>query len=325
MPFASPFEQVIPDHLALLQAHWDKDFEKQAACQNDLALPSAILHAPGALATLLESGRYDPNGAHTRMSTPLVCTVAARDPVACARLLVQHGADIDKTGHDGETALLNAVSHAPLVAYLLEQGANILARDKNGNTALVKTLTAFMETSERVQTLRLLLAHPALAALCEPARQKRHDTIRLPTAVCIAVEFGLDMAMAETLFEVMPRELYAGSARRDSIMVEQADMMEGPFLDLLLDLGLDINQRKRGGLSVLGRALETGCVSVAATLMDKGATLDQSGLLADGSELRGEALDFFQARTAFALQDSFHHRLPAADRQTSPRPPSPRL
>jgi hypothetical protein len=325
MPFASPYHQVIPDHLALLHEHWDGRTEKEETCHNDLALPSAVIHAPGALAALLESGRYDPNGTASHTSTPLSCAIAARDPVFCARLLVQHGADLNQRDPSGSTPLLKAVSHAPLVAFLLEQGADILTRDKNGNTLLVKALTAFMEPSERVQTLRLLLDHPALPALCEPTKKKRHDTIRLPTAVCIAVDNGLDMEMAETLFEVMPKDLYAGSARRDSIMVEQVDMMDGPLVDLLLDLGLDINQRKRGGLSALGRALEMGCVSVAATLMDKGATLDKSGLLADGSELRGKALDFFQTRTAEALQDHLHHRLPDSARLIPGRSSPPRL
>ena len=63
-----------------------------------------------------------------------------RGDLDLVRFLVQKGADINAKAKDGTTALWNSLigSHGPILRYLLENGAEVVVRNKkNGATILM--------------------------------------------------------------------------------------------------------------------------------------------------------------------------------------------
>jgi ankyrin repeat domain-containing protein 50 len=77
-------------------------------------------------------------------ATPLI-GAAIRGHTPIAGILLEHGADIDAShGYDGKTALHRAAQggHLDTVRLLLRKGANIEARDDEGNTPLRLTAAA---------------------------------------------------------------------------------------------------------------------------------------------------------------------------------------
>jgi hypothetical protein len=66
--------------------------------------------------------------------------------VAVCQLLVDHGADVNATAHDGSTPLMLAAGSAKItvVEYLLTKGADPNAVDKTGKSALDYARTADM-------------------------------------------------------------------------------------------------------------------------------------------------------------------------------------
>ena len=66
-----------------------------------------------------------------------------------AMLLLEHGADLEARDINGETALLKAGRfHLPLTLALLEKGADIEARDNTGETVLHKAAMWCLPTTE---------------------------------------------------------------------------------------------------------------------------------------------------------------------------------
>jgi ankyrin repeat protein len=104
---------------------------------------------------LLEHGA-DPNRATRAGVTPILFT---RDAAVVA-LLVAKGADVLARSKVGETALMDAAARGDLAAakILLERGADVNAVDHRGYTALV--LAAHFD-GDAVELVRLLLAHGA--------------------------------------------------------------------------------------------------------------------------------------------------------------------
>ena len=96
------------------------------ACQNGSA---------AMVATLLKAGA-DPNVVQWTGETPLI-TCARTGDVQAVKLLLSAGADVDVTEErQGHTALMRAVAgkHSPVVQALIEAGADVNARSKDGFT-----------------------------------------------------------------------------------------------------------------------------------------------------------------------------------------------
>lgn len=68
--------------------------------------------------------------------TPLMLA-AFRGDAAAVRALLERGADVNARDKDGDTALMFAAykGHTEIVSLLLERGANVYARARNGWTA----------------------------------------------------------------------------------------------------------------------------------------------------------------------------------------------
>ncbi len=82
------------------------------------------------------------------------------DPNETVRVLLAHGADVNRASEDGVTALMAAAKQRndPLVAMLLDEGADPHARDKNGESASEYVDKKYFHTSSghRKRVLELL-------------------------------------------------------------------------------------------------------------------------------------------------------------------------
>jgi ankyrin repeat protein len=88
-------------------------------------------------------------------SEPYLITAVESGNAALVRTLLEHGAEVNTSGHDGRTALMQAVfSDDPsIIQALLEHRASVNARDFYGNTALT-----LAESERKQQLMRLLTA-----------------------------------------------------------------------------------------------------------------------------------------------------------------------
>jgi ankyrin repeat protein len=106
-------------------------------------LMRAAKNADVAMMDVLLSEGADPNRAMRNGMRPLLFAVApgrrkqARDALAAAKLCLEHGADVNAVGDNGQTALHVAVGVSDeLVKYLVERGARLDVKDQLGRTPL---------------------------------------------------------------------------------------------------------------------------------------------------------------------------------------------
>ncbi len=87
---------------------------------------------------LLQHGAHPDAPRSPKGRTSLIVACAYYGDVPMCSLLVQFGADVNAAANDGTTALMLAAKNekSNLVAYLIKAGANVAAKDANGNTAL---------------------------------------------------------------------------------------------------------------------------------------------------------------------------------------------
>ncbi|KAE8149462.1 ankyrin repeat-containing domain protein [Aspergillus avenaceus] len=98
-----------------------------------------------AVRLLLEAGAYTdfpyPNG--ERKGSPLNCAARNAKDVLLLKSLLDFGADVDASGTDGKTSLINAarIDNASFAMLLLEYGADINAVSADGSTPLTTAIT----------------------------------------------------------------------------------------------------------------------------------------------------------------------------------------
>src|SRR3954468_24172814 len=76
------------------------------------------------------------NGRDSVGNTPLMLSAVYGD-IACVRLLVERGADVNATNQAGATALMRSAFDTQKVRYLVDHGANVNARSALGHSALM--------------------------------------------------------------------------------------------------------------------------------------------------------------------------------------------
>ena len=207
---------------------------------------------------LLKSGA-DPNQRHEMGATTLMYA-AAFSSVDCVRILLEGGAEVNGTGKNGATALMWGTGDTAKVRLLLERGAEVNAKTKDGATALV---TAARRGN--ADSVKLLLAHGA-----DPKASANNGVELLRIAYLsnspgmrqILMAAGTDVKESAQLGR-MPASLLAYPERVKEFLDKGG--VTGPLLilgaaaagghieamRLLLEFGVDPNQKDTGGRTVL--------------------------------------------------------------------------
>ncbi len=99
-----------------------------------------------------------PTGAQSEEISAALITAAMIGDTLAAGELLDRGAQVDSSDHNGRTPLIEAAfgGHRETVALLLERGAVVNARDADGWTALMEAAS-----KGRTEMVRLLLSYDA--------------------------------------------------------------------------------------------------------------------------------------------------------------------
>ncbi len=200
-------------------------------------------------------------------ATTLLFAAARLGCEAEARALLDRGAAIDAKDREGKTALAKAAEadKLPLIRLLLERGANVNARAVDGSTPLL-----YAAQEDRGPAVTLLLERGA-----DPNLPGRKGLRPLDAA---AYNGSADSVEALLKLGADPNALDDDGK---SAIVYAAGHGYAPVVLLLLQAGVDVNRRYSHGLTALmwaaGHDVSAGVEDIEATiktLIEHGAALD---------------------------------------------------
>jgi hypothetical protein len=207
------------------------------------------------------------NARDAQGNTPLMLASAYAD-VACLKLLLAAGVDVNATNHAGATALMRAAQDYAKVRLLVDNGADVNARSALGNTALM--LAARPWNSDRVVEFLLSRGADAKAtnyfgatALMSAVAGGNERSARL------LLKHGADVNAHPT--PDIPGFLFGGFR---SPLMWAAFRGDTAMLKLLLDAGADVNGVGAYG-APLGQAAWADQTAAARLLIEHGARIDQ--------------------------------------------------
>jgi ankyrin repeat protein len=200
-------------------------------------------------------------------ATALLFAAARLGCEAEARALLDRGAAIDAKDREGKTALAKAAEadKLPLIRLLLERGANVNARAVDGSTPLF-----YAAEQDRGAVIALLLERGA-----DPNLPGRNGVRPLAAAA-----FN---GSGESVEQLIKFGADPNAPDNDGLgaIVYAAGHAYAPVVALLLQAGVDVNRRYAHGLTALmwaaGHDASAGVDDVDATiktLIDHGAALD---------------------------------------------------
>jgi len=242
----------------------------QAIRSSDIAALDALLREGDVLQARDEAG-----------NTPLMAAALAGD-VAVVRRLLDAGADVNATNDNGVTPLMRAATFEEAVRLLVEKGADVTARSKMGNSAVL--LAARKPGNSR--TVAFLLDHGADAnaenafratALMAAVASDDIETVRL------VLDRGADV---NRIPKPGSENFFWGGWRTP--LMWAAYLGDEAMCRLLLERGARVNDFVETG-SALGQAAWAGQAGVARILLDAGAQVDQRDLVANYTPLHWAA------------------------------------
>ncbi len=216
----------------------------------DRALLAAIVTAP----LTLIMAEPPPATQITATAAPRQTSDASHDVTQTIRLLLEKGADIEARDEQGQTPLIRAAAgaQARIVKLLLEKGAYIEAKDTSGATALIASACGgcvSIDMGDTFECVQVLMAHGA---------NVEAKTTGGSTALMVAASYG------QTKILKLLLEKGANVADRDSdgdtalILAAQSGIMTATGMvftagcvGLLLDHHSDINARNKKGETAL--------------------------------------------------------------------------
>ena len=212
---------------------------------------------------------YSPKARDAVGNTPLMHATVYGN-LSCVRLLIEQGAEVNARNAAGATALMRAAFDHEKIRLLADHGADVNARSALGNTALL--LAARPANSHRA--VELLLAHGA------DAKATNHFGA---TALMAAVAGG-DEKSARLLLKHganvnaqptpdQPGFIFGGGR---SALMWAAFRGDVAMLQLLLDADADVNAMTGFG-TALSQAAWADHTSAARVLLDHGARVNQAG------------------------------------------------
>lgn len=104
---------------------------------------------------ILMKHHADLNAVSDSGSTP-VRSACFMTHIEVVKFMVKNGADINKANYNGGTCLINSVQSPKLCLFLLENGANVKAKDNQNKTALHYAIQ-----EHRLETAKMLIAFGA--------------------------------------------------------------------------------------------------------------------------------------------------------------------
>ena len=174
-----------------------------------------------------------------------------------ARLLLEHGADVNTRDDEGTTPLYAAAKNGrvQVVHVLLEQGANVGAEDNQGKTPLHGAAEY-----GTVEVVRMLLEHGANVGVQDNQGITPLHTAMGDELVRVLLEHGAIVG-AEDHRGSTPLHVAANRGRVDAMPV-------------LLEHGANVGAEEYQGKTPLHEAAEDGTVEVVRMLLEHGANLD---------------------------------------------------
>ena len=189
-------------------------------------------------------------------------SAAAQDDAAAIRTLLSQGADIEARDAQGQTALLVA-THGNRVAAaraLIEAGANVNAKD-----AIKDSPYLYAGARGHLEILKLTLAHGADLKSTNryggtaliPASERGHvETVRT------LIEAGVDVDHVNNL---------AWTALLEAVILGDGGPRYQQIVDLLVKAGADVNLADGDGVTPLAHARSRDYVGIVSILVAAGA------------------------------------------------------
>lgn len=198
-------------------------------------------------------------GRRHALDTALYAALAKRD-LATAAAAVALGADINARDLAGTplVALFAADAHRDALAWLITQGADLEAVDREGNTPLMAA-----SAEGEAEAARLLLA--AGVAMRPNAAGRTPLQLALwgkhHAAARVLISAGAPLDTRDPEFDA-------------TTLLDAVDAGDVRTVDLLLDKGADLNAVDRPGFNALRKAAFTGQVALVERLLSRGAQVD---------------------------------------------------
>ncbi|KAI0410672.1 ankyrin repeat-containing domain protein [Xylaria grammica] len=172
-------------------------------------------------------------------------------------LLLDSGADVNVRNRDGETALMRAGrwDDEATVRLLLDRGADVNMRSKDGETALMSASRWGNEAA-----VRLLLDRGADINM----RSKHGET-----ALMAASGWGNEPAVRLLLDS--GADVNGRNRNGETALMAASGWGNEPAVRLLLDSGADVNGRNRNGETALMHAIQKGNQAIVQLLLNRGA------------------------------------------------------
>lgn len=206
---------------------------------------------------------------HTLLHHLLETRYWALEPGSISKVinwLLDSGLSIESRSASGETPLLIAASrHGPeIVRLLASRGANLNARNHEGQTALFKCIDHYGEADEKFEMVRTLIE---LGAIVNDPRGHGGDMVQPALRRSSKI---FDLLVAEGLNVNIPNEdgvvpLIHAISRNDETLTSQ-----------LLDAGADVTASNSNGKTALHKAASSGSVENARLLVSRGARVAQA-------------------------------------------------
>ncbi|WP_161493781.1 ankyrin repeat domain-containing protein [Nitrosospira lacus] len=239
------------------------DHGSDNAAINDAFLSAAESGQAAVLRMLLKQGAdkglFNKALIRTAESQIVVSEADLNDVV---QFLLEQGANVDARDDDGKTALMKAVTHGRILIMqtLLDAGADINAQEKGGSTAL--RMAAWDDTKAPI--VKILLARGADPNLADNVGQTPLILASASRNIDI-VRALLDKGADANARDAKGSTALMGASRAETDAVE--------LLRALLEKHADVNAKDNNGLTALMLAAANGPVQNVGTLLDAGADL----------------------------------------------------
>lgn len=278
-----------------------------AAVNTDIANPQHILiaackHGDTAFVELLIANSVDVNVSGTKIShfysipdkeaTPLNAA-CAEGHLSVVRLLLDHGADIEKTNESSATPLVIAIhgENLPAIHLLLDAGANV---NHAVNTSVISNhanfVTPLSKAAEncKLEIVEILLSAGAIIggpstkrnALAEACNSRQYIVVELLRGTLSGIQYE-----AEICGEALHAAIKSGDGEIVRLLLEYgtspsfemlrqacaAGMLEA--VKMLVDLGIDIDEEDGDDAPLLHVAASHSRPSIVRFLIDSGANV----------------------------------------------------